>query len=389
MPALPPRPPTSSFTVATSTSPRSAADNLADSSSFSASAVSRALSHAGPSSLAQKLFWVEALTAPSTPLSTLKEAARYLDKPSYDDLLEERHMEGLCPYAACGEAAATPYKSEEEREEEKGRFRVKMRANGLFDASVEGEGREEKGAYCSMRCKRRSEWYRGLLGRDGAGEMLEDVEERREKVRRTTEEVLLEKATGREAFTSFSPPLEAAPTAAASSSFSAKPPPPSSAAFASDLLSTLSIHEKPTPSTLPSAPTPESAAHDFERPAPSTSSTFSSSSRFPSSAAPRPGASSATPPPSPGSALLPFSTASLTRTLLRSTSSQPAPPSRQPSRGLNGLPPIRFLTEPRMLDERGREVEWVGVDEEGETEEVKRWMEEALEVKRRVERGEL
>ncbi|BGP16093.1 hypothetical protein JCM10213_007528 [Rhodosporidiobolus nylandii] len=389
MPALPPKPRqpsqppiVSAFTLSTSEAPRSAAQDAAHLETFAAQSVARALSHAGPSSLAQKLAWVEKLSAGATPLETVREAAGQLDQATYEDLLEERWMEGLCPYPACGEAASLPYRCAEERAADAGRLRVKMRANGLFDASSAQGGREDKEAYCSIRCRRRSEWLRGVVGREGTVELLEDVEGRREAVARSTRELLAEQSSA---------PTPTPPAAPSADSPSAPPPPDDAKeAFASSLLSTLSIHEKPTTST-PIAPTPGSAAHDFERraPAPAAANPSSaSSSRFPSAPAPRAGSSAAL--PSPASALLPFSTHGLTRTILRSTSSlPPPPPSRQPTRGLNGLPPIRFLSEPRMLDERGREVEWVGVDEEGETEEVRRLVEEGLRVKRMVERGEL
>ncbi|GAA5978758.1 hypothetical protein JCM11641_006168 [Rhodosporidiobolus odoratus] len=302
----------------------------------------------------------------------MKEATKILDGPAYDDLLVERHMEGLCPYAVCGNAAATPYRSEEEQAADAKRVKVRMMANGLFEAP----GGQGKSAYCSVRCKARSEWYRGILGRDGEGEMLEDVEERRKDVARSTREILEEAAKEQEAGVVKS---------ASESTAEATPPPSSKAAsFANDLLSSLSIREKPTSAVPPSAPTLDSAKYDFERP---SAASASSATRFPSSPAPRAGSSISL--PSSGAALLPFNTASLTRTVLRATSSQPLPPSRQLTRGVNGLPPIRFASNPRMLDRQGREVEWVGVDEEGETDKVREMMEEALMIKRMIKKGEL
>ncbi|GAA6021441.1 hypothetical protein JCM10207_004735 [Rhodosporidiobolus poonsookiae] len=372
MPALPPKP-VAAFHVATSSSPRSRQQDDEDLAAHEASALARAFSIAGPSALALKLDWVEKLSEPNTPLAILKQAAKHLDPPTYDDLLVERHMEGLCPYAACGNDASTPYRSEEERAAESRRLKVRVHANGLFDASA-GSKADHKGAYCSTRCKARSEWYRAILGRDGEGEMLEDVEERRMMVAASTQELLRQAAQEK---------VEAEQEARAAEAEAAASD-PKTAAFASDLLSTLLIREKPTPSAPPAAPSLDSAKHDFERPA--APSVASSSSRFPSTPAPRAGSSTLS---NPASALLPFTTASLTRTVLRSTSAIPVPPSRQPTRGANGLPPIRFLSEPRMLDEQGREVEWVGVDEEGESDEVRAMMEEGLRVKRMLERGEL
>ncbi|GAA6027237.1 hypothetical protein JCM8097_002512 [Rhodosporidiobolus ruineniae] len=407
MPALPPRPRqpgpppvVSSFTVATSTSPRTREDDEADLASFEGQALARALSAAGPASLAVKLSWVERLSAPGNSLELMKQAQRVLDPPTYADLLEERHMESLCPYPACANPAATPYRSEEERAADSRRFKVRMMGNGLFEAPSRG-GAEDKGAYCSLRCKARSEWYRAILGRDGEGDLLEEVEERRKDVARSTRELLEEQeaaAQARKEEKAQDTPAGGG-TAASSSSFSSSPA-GKSAAFANDLLSSLTIHEKATSSAAPSAPTPESARQDFERPAPPPPASSSSSAagpesssvtgaRFPFTPAPRAGSSSS--PPSAGSALLPFNTASLTRTVLRATSSQPLPPPpRQPSqRGPNGLPSIQFLSGPRMMNERGQEIEWVGVDEEGESDEVRGMMEEALRIRSMVERGEL
>ena len=57
--------------------------------------------------------------------------------------------------------------------------------------------------------------------------------------------------------------------------------------------------------------------------------------------------------------------------------------------GINGLPPVKFLGEPRMLDERGREVEWEG-EEYGEDEEAVRGLfEEEMRVREMMEKGEL
>ncbi|GAA5934156.1 hypothetical protein JCM1841_004652 [Sporobolomyces salmonicolor] len=253
-----------------------------------------------------------------------------------------------------------------------------MKGSGLFDVSAAPAARgEDKGPFCSIQCRHRSEWYRGILGRDGEGEMLEDVEERRKNVARSTQELVERKAKE-----------DAAAAAAAAAT---RPPPHAqdakSTTFANDLLASLTIHEKPILSTPPVAPSLSSTSRDFERP---SQRSANPSSRFPANPS-----SSATSRPlsSPAAALLPFSassTRSLTRTVLSSTRSlRPPPSTRQPTSGPNGLPPIRFLTGPRMVDEQGMEVEWVGVDEEGEDEVTRGWMDEALEIRRMVERGEL
>ncbi|GAA6063991.1 hypothetical protein JCM10212_002423 [Sporobolomyces blumeae] len=384
MPALPrqgstganPSIPTA-FRVATSSSPRSSRLDSATYAAFHSHAATRALDHAAPSSLAVKLDWIERLSGPSVDVETLKLAAPHLDQTSYDDLLEERHLEGWCPYAACGNRASVPYAATAATIGQ----RFKLNGGALFDANA---ARQDKGAFCSVRCKARSEWYRTTVGKDigGDGAMLEDVEKRREQVRASTKEII-EQGHRHERGTQDG-------LAAGRGADKAQ----AKEAFATDLLSTLTIHEKATSTEPPLAPNPDAAKIDFERPAPTVASS-KRSTRFPSD----PAACSAPSRPLAGSAsaLLPFATTSLGRTVLASTrqspaSHPPAPPAnRQPTTGAFGLPPVRFVSEPRMVDSRGREIEWEdnALEDQEISDEVRGLLDEALEVRRMVERGEL
>ncbi|GAA5833301.1 hypothetical protein JCM5353_008528 [Sporobolomyces roseus] len=351
------------FHIATSDQPRSSTTEDSLYSSFQSSAASRALSTASPSSLTLKLHWIEQLLAPGVPLETLKEATQYLDSTSWDDLIDERHMEGLCPYPTCSNPASTPYTANKQDEEGGNERKFRLEGGGLFDSGSK-KGGKEKGAYCSVRCRARSEWIKGSLGKEGVkgGELLEDVEKRREAVRDSTKEILNEK---RDQEGTNDGKKET-----------------SKEAFKSDLMSTLTIHEKPTPtSSSPLPPSLSSDPIDFERPSQSSTPSSSRFSLTPSS--------SSKPLKNSSSALLPFTTTSLGRTILSTSRRAPIPSERQPQFGINGLPPVKFLGEPRMIDERGREVEWEG-EEYGEDEEAVRGLfEEEMRVREMMEKGEL
>ncbi|GAA6015086.1 hypothetical protein JCM11491_001655 [Sporobolomyces phaffii] len=376
MPALPP--PTghaipTAFHVATSTAPRTNdSQEAALYDSFESQAASRALSTV--TSLKVKLEWIETLSAPGVPLATLKESLDFLDATSWDDLVVERHLEGLCPYPTCSKSASTPYVEREEDEVER---KFKLHGGALYDAGPRSAAGRDRGPYCSVKCRARSDWVKAVLGKEGRRELLEDVEERRQRVKQSTEELVRERdnVTVPESIQGVAPSDKDA--------------------FKTDLLSSLTIREKETTSSSPVAPSLQSASIDFERPIQS-SDTHPKNSRFPLD----PNSSSSSKIKSlsnTSSALLPFTTTSLGRTILassrRSTPGNPlpVPAARQPRVGINGLPPVRFLSEPRMIDEKGREIEWADDDElDGEEAELVRGlMDEALEVRRMVEKGEL
>ncbi|BGP31998.1 hypothetical protein JCM10296v2_003777 [Rhodotorula toruloides] len=366
MPSLPAQRPSnpSSFRVATSSHPRSHTTDSADLSTFHSSFLSRALSSAGPSSLAIKLSWIERLSNPAgVGLDELREAAAVLDRASWEDLVEERWMEGRCPYPTCTHAAGERYRPPAEREQDSKRLKFRMRAKGLYEAPRREEG---KGAYCSMKCRARSEWYAGLVGRGrkAEGEMLEDLEERRREVVSSTEELVRE---AREA-------TVGAGKGKAKEEQGKEEPRRKTDDFRQDLVSSLTIREHdPSSTAVPLPPSLDAAVQDFERPRraepPSSSSSSSEpsrSTRFADPPASR-SSSSSTTTSSAGSSLLPFSTTRLSKSVLSSL--PPAPPARPP----NGLPPIRFLGAPRTVED-----ETLSGFEEEESEEVRRMVEEGL-----------
>ncbi|GAA5829747.1 hypothetical protein JCM3766R1_001291 [Sporobolomyces carnicolor] len=395
MPAIPPPPggasaraiPTS-FRVATSTAPRSQNDEEAALySAFQSQAASRAISTASPSSLKVKLDWIEKLSSPGVSLATLKASLDFLDPTSWHDLVVERHMEGLCPYPTCTNKAATPFEPAGAADDDHSQVEKKFKLHGgaLYDAgpsSRAGPG-DHKGPYCSLKCRARSEWVKGVLGKEGRRDvLLEDVEHRRERVKETTEQLVREK--------------QERTTDRGEVEVEATKGPSAKDAFQTDLLSSLTIHERPNTvsdrATPPVAPSLEQGAIDFERPVASTRAS-TSTSRFPVDLS----TSSLKPLSNPGSALLPFTTKSLGRTVLsssRRSSAMPVPAARQPRTGMFGLPPVKFLSEPRMVDSDGREIEWADADgddglEGEEAELVRNLLDEALEVRRLVDRGEL
>ncbi|GAA5828030.1 hypothetical protein JCM3770_002111 [Rhodotorula araucariae] len=382
MPALRQRNP-AAFHVATSSAPRSPAVDAALATSFTARATSRALDRAAPSALAQQLDLIEALSAGSVPLPQLRTAAARLDPASYIDLVAERHAAGLCPYPACGEPAGEPYApvDGDGGGNATGR-RVRMRGGGLV---ARADGGSSAGAYCSRRCRARSEWLADALARrhalrptEGGGgggggsgdaiELLEDVEGRRADVARSTAALLA----------AAQPPLPL-PTAQERTA-----PADSKAAFKESLLASLSIHERPSPMSVPAPPSPSAPPTDFER-LPSAAPLRAAAPRHTSVLAGGGGG---------GAALVPFSAARLGRTVLSSLPPPPPPAPRAPPRGAGGLPPPRIVTGPRMVDERtGAPVEWAAVAagadgfDEGMNDEERAWMDEALRLREEIRRA--
>ncbi|GJN89333.1 hypothetical protein Rhopal_002313-T1 [Rhodotorula paludigena] len=395
----PPRNP-SAFHVATSSTPRSPAQDASVLSSFAHSAAARYLSHApspsfssssssaspDPRSLAHQLDLIESLSSPSgVPPPELKRLAGALSRSSYADLLEERHAAGRCAYPGCGHPARQAYVAPGERRRESRTLRVRMRANGLFDARREGEGEgDEAGRFCGA-----SAFLEGQVGRAGRGEaaveLLEDVEGRREGVRRSTQELLAAQAASAGASAQDGDAQDGdAQDGDAQDEGNGDGKGKSKERFREDLLSSLTIHEKPTPSAPPAAPSLAHPAPDFERRAPDVQAQAQGTTRFPRAPAPRDGGPGAG--GGGGAALLPFETARLARTVLSTLPAPPPPrpPRQQEARSSAGrLPPITFVTGPRMVDERtGALVEWAGVgadgEDEGVSDEVRAWIDEGI-----------
>lgn len=328
----------SSFRVATShQQPQARAERDAASfAEFRSSVEQRAVQTV--TSLKARLEQIEILLAPSCSLSLLRTAAPILDTTSWEDLLVERHMERLCPYAACGNPPSHPYDAEEPV------VKFKLKGDGVFDATEEGLG-----AFCSRECKARSEWYKlRCVGREGNVELLEDVERRRKEVAQSVKEVIAEKSSSSPAASSSSPPIPDLPPQATA-----------------DYLSSLTIHERQPPSSAPTAPSLSAAPVDFEAPVPRASlptSTPPPRTRKPTRSSPLP-------------SIPAFSTRPLVSPSPSSTSSPP-PPIRLPGQTDEEAPMPLFTSAPTMLDSEGREVEWDA--DEGDDEEMRGWMEEAL-----------
>ncbi|KAL8278943.1 hypothetical protein RQP46_008612 [Phenoliferia psychrophenolica] len=365
-PGVPPPKPTARYSIptsiriATSDAPRDEASEASAFSSLNASAEARALATRNLSLLNSRLELVELLSEPASPLATLRSGLAILDATTWDDLMEERHATNLCPYPTCARRPGTPYAPDDSQ----AKLSVRMVSNGLF-AGGKSKGASPHGAFCSAKCRARSDWFRTMLGTERL-EMLEDVEERRREVSKGTEGIL----ERTEAKASEGTAAAAARTTSVASEATRD---------AVDRLPTgqLSIVERPTPSTTPSAPNP-STRIDFERPASASAAPLSlTRTRTPRSAL------------SSSSALLPFDTTILAKTVLRSTTSARPPPTRaQPTTGLNGLPPPRWRSDPVMLDSEGREVEWAGDREDTEME--AEMMDEGVRLMREMrERGEL
>ncbi|GAA5897003.1 hypothetical protein JCM8208_006139 [Rhodotorula glutinis] len=393
------------FHVATSTTPRSSDADATLLSSFSSSVAARFASHTGNlpsnsssgdpsapsfpsssslSSTLSQLDLIEHLSSGATPLDLLRRSATQLDPSSYADLLAERHAAGLCPYAACGNAASEPYEDGAGRG---GAARVRLRGGSLVRRGGAGD-EADRGAYCSRRCRARSEHLASEVARRRPGaldtvpgsaaagmsevELLEDVERRREDVRRSTAALL---QGARAADVDLATPI---PTpAAARAPLNVVPALPPSMAVAADgearaagaaavstpsgradaLLSTLTIHERPIPTLAPAAPSLAHPTPDFESPL----------------------------------ALVQPRTVPLATSLSR----PPAVPPVLPPQGLGGLPAPRFVSAPVMLDARsGAALEWAGVGtdgmDEGMTDEERGWMYDALRVRDDArERGEV
>ncbi|ORY88028.1 hypothetical protein BCR35DRAFT_30126 [Leucosporidium creatinivorum] len=291
-------------------------------------------------SLKQKLDQIELLSHPGCSLAQLRIAAAILDAPTYGDLLEERHMEGLCPYPTCSNPPSTTYDPTADEEA----IKFKLRGNALVESASSAE--EDKGAFCSRKCRARSEWYRTRCVGSGRTEMLEDVEERRREVARSVQEIMPIAETPQE--------QEERPNLR-----------PDDSERTTQLLDSLTIRERPTLNSEPLAPSFD--APDFEGSRPSPSPSSQSRTLKPSRSTPLPTSSTTVPRLRP-----------LPPTTSTSLSSAP-PPIRQPNQTDEEAPMPVFTSSPVMLDSEGREVEWDD-DGEGEGEEEREawgWLEVA------------
>lgn len=334
---------------------------------FALSTLNRAAAASAPSVLSVKLAVIERLASPfpePTPglLSSsctsssssappvrgettelMRRALRVLDASDWDDLVDERWAAGTCGFAACDDddddddparrrrGTQEPREVYVPREERDGRRNARLRNVRLRGGSLvqrhlsasradAGAESDPAGAFCSDRCRLRSEYYRSLAGRGrepDRTEMWDEVERRRAEVRESTR--ALRQARAPPAPTDALPTLpDDGPRCRPAASEGEDPSAVPSAATAAELatVSTLSIHEKPirTDGPRPEAPSllGGDAHRDLER---------------------RGGGPPRRPLLPPPSTLSPGA-------------------ARGETVGPHGLPPIRFLTRPREVSTR-------------------------------------
>ncbi|KAM0787527.1 hypothetical protein ACM66B_003598 [Microbotryomycetes sp. NB124-2] len=371
MPSLP----ATSLRVATSDSARDLQLDEADFARLRQAVEQRVVQHG--LSLRNKIVIVEQLSQGQVTLHDLRRHANSLDRSTYDDLVEERHSEGLCPYAACGNKASTAYDpqayqhatataTQDETHASATTSKFKLRPDGgLYDAA--DLDRHGKGAYCSKECMARSTWYREKCVGTDRSELLEDVEQRRRQVAQSAKE--LERSQSKDVATKV---VSGAPVETVS-----------------DDMSHLRIKERATSASEPPR-APSFNAPDFERPLPQAQTRIHSSSMSTPPSRPRKRPSATTDSPSLASFNVHLDTT--TRPLKTSPlpKAVPSPPVRMPGQTDDEVPQPVFSTDPVLVDEQGREAEWAAdLDDEGESEEVRAWMEQALEVRRLVREGQL
>lgn len=388
-----------------------------------------------PSRLADQLELVERLSNGRTELNELRRCAHQLDKSTYTDLVDERWMEGWCPYPACGKRAAVPYEPVPSGSSLSAPVatgisganarKVRLGADGALygarsrnsaggDASLE----EQRGgiydraaaAYCSKECRARSNWFAArCVGRDNQHpEMLEDIEQRRRDVARSTRDLLdaqIDVDMNGEPIRETDRP---------------HPSPPSASTvlggrdhIGGDMVASLQIRENldamhATP-ILPSL-----TAVDFEaRSAAPSTAIDRPQSRPPTESSPPPstatsaGTAKRTIKPSrrtslpyavpvPIHATRPVSTSSQPPSSAASSNTPrappPPPPIRPPNVPMSEAPMPRFSSAPVMVDAQGREVEWaVPINDDGDGQEdvdVAHLLDQALALRRAMQMEE-
>ena len=363
--------------LATSSTPRDPTLDAADYEQATNANAQRARVKFDRVTLAARLDWVEKLSEPGISLQIMREAARELDKVTYEDLLQERHSLGLCPYPPCSKSASVDYDPNDSTS-----FRVKIKQGNLYQQVSKGLGE----AYCGKWCSARSEWYRGLIARGGEGDLLEDVEERRRASHTVVEIPLPERQPDEEIDTIMLP----------------APPLPAAGPSMTAMIDSLMIKERPTPTLLPLAPQLSDSLHDFERPSSTTDlspppvASSSTSKPFPAStiaSSSRPSKKTSTTkrkPPNRTQSLSPFPSSLLPSSphpTHRSTvTARPLPP---PPIGADPrAPPPRFHNDLTVVGMEGLDP-YVGVIEAEPDEEEVRLIDEALAVRAMMERGEL
>ncbi|KAI8340644.1 Rtr1/RPAP2 family-domain-containing protein [Chlamydoabsidia padenii] len=98
----------------------------------------------------QVFAWQERLfTQDSVSATTLREATRWLQPQTYDEVVEERCVQSICGYPLC---SSTP-------QEQESRYRISLSQRKVFDQS-------ELASYCSLACLQKSKYYAMQLSED-------------------------------------------------------------------------------------------------------------------------------------------------------------------------------------------------------------------------------
>lgn len=404
------------------------------------STISNKIIHQQSTSWAQ-LELIERFTDTNPTIKELQRTARegeddeLLDRTVWKDLKIERWNQGKCPWPPCTKSASIPYTSTHS-EGMNGTMRFKLQDGGLYDSRNMDE---KKGPFCSIKCRESADRFEETLGRVtslkdkgkemeevGEEEEEEELEKRRKIVKESTKQLLSSFSTE----SRLNEDLQ-------DDTVESKKKEKKKVEFSEDLLSNLKIHEHPPlPSSssstnsnlnesdnlsssknykIPTPPSLETSQVDFERPLQrqqQSTSSPSSSSRFPSTLLSTSTSSSTSTQVlnNPPSTLPPFSNSpgsTISRSILSSSSSSSShTPRRQPRSspqqsqsqfvpreiipGLNGFPPPRFVSQPKPVKPLLPHEEQEEEEDDGmEDEQVREWMNEALEVKRLVELGQL
>ncbi|SGZ17354.1 BQ5605_C020g09115 [Microbotryum silenes-dioicae] len=368
MPSLPPPPrpppPTANTTATTSSSPNpltyhithssqphSPTSNSALYTSISTQFSTRSQTFLKAPSL-EVLNLIADWASASEPIGPdeLRKNLSVFSAGTWRDLWEERHLEDKCAWVGCTNRPAQGYKpslGEVDQDSYGGGPRFKLRSSGLF-ARLKPLTNEqnELNRFCGAPCWRRSEWVmKRCLGKDTDDIIFLDEESA------SRDQVQLNPVRNE------SQVLE-----------------PTSSVQKIDL----HIIEKEIPPTQEIiAPRPGQEI-DFERPLdPDGHSKLPKPTRpTKRSLAPLP---SGLPPIIPTTRPVPPTTHPTTRPFV-----PPPPPLPTSGRFEHLSTPLTFLSDPIMVDHEGQEIEWAGVDEEGEDEVIKGWMEDALRIRREM-----
>ncbi|SCV67801.1 BQ2448_5412 [Microbotryum intermedium] len=288
----------------------------------------------------------------------------------WSDLLEERHLENRCAWVGCTNDSCSVYTPSTRTPDDlqdgqgggEGAARFKLGSSGLFVRSrpLTKEEKEVK-RFCGRRCWSRSEWViERCLGKDKKEEI-----------------VFLDEQIARDQRKQGSSKQE-------QNEPEQQEVQPTHNGAQIDVQGLHIIEKEISPTQEIVAPRPGQEI-DFERPlhrhAERPTPTASNSPRSKRPLAPIPSdlapiIPTTRPVPNPSST-----------NAIRTSAPPPLPSS---GRFEDLSTPLTFLSNPIMVDPQGQEVEWAGVDEEGESELIKQRMEDALQIRSEMRKnGEL